>query len=382
MNDKIIVDKIKLNNITHCIFLADIHFGMRQNSEEWMNNHISYFHDFFIPKIKNLIDTNQDAKYGIFILGDINDNRKAIDINISNTSIDIIAELQDICPIYMITGNHDLSKKTNYGNNSLRHFSFLNNVSVISVPTEIEITMGKGIKKKKIIAIPFMGSFNEETKYLLEYKEKADYAFMHTELQKMRMDNGMSITAGVNTDAFAGKIYAGHIHKRQESKKCIYVGSPFQMNRGDIGNQKGIYVLDIKTGEHQFIPNNVSPIFQSIDIEDFLKMDLNKRQDVLNNNYNYITIPEDKLNTLRRKIDIYNLKEGTTARLVKPIILRANKDITSALDISTGSREKTIEDLLRESIDNLEIDDDIKDKVRALNKEYFTAAISIQTGKD
>ena len=86
-----------------------------------------------------------------------------------------------------------------------------------------------------------MGSFNEETKYLLMYKDTADYAFMHTEISKMKMDNGMSITSGVNPDAFNGMIFAGHIHKRQETKKVIYVGSPFQMSRSDIGNQKGIY---------------------------------------------------------------------------------------------------------------------------------------------
>ena len=112
-----------------------------------------------------------------------------------------------------------------------------------------------------------MGSFNEETKYLLMYKDTADYAFMHTEISKMKMDNGMSITSGVNPDAFNGMIFAGHIHKRQETKKVIYVGSPFQMSRGDIGNQKGIYTVDFNTAEINFIPNDYSPIFQNIQID-------------------------------------------------------------------------------------------------------------------
>ena len=372
------IDKLKIS-ITHGIFLADIHFGVRQNSEEWIINHSEYFHNFFIPKLKEYINSlPENSKPGIFILGDINDNRKAIDINVSNSSIDIIDEIRKICPIFLLTGNHDLSKRTNYGNNSLRPFSFQDNVTLISVPTEIELSLGKGKKKKHIIAIPYMGSFNEETKYLLMYKDTADYALMHTEISKMKMDNGMSITSGVNPDAFNGMIFAGHIHKRQETKKVIYVGSPFQMSRGDIGNQKGIYTVDFNTAEINFIPNDYSPIFQNIQMEDFLKMDINERAKLLNNNYNFILIDETKLNSYKRKVDIYNLKEGTTARCIRPVIIRNHKEVLSSMDISTGNKERTIEELIIEAINNLEIDDNIKEKVHTLNKEYFKAGLAKQ----
>lgn len=157
-------------------------------------------------------------------------------------------KVEKICPVYLITGNHDLSKKTNYGFNSLKAFSFMENVYLISEPTDITFQLTQKTEKTAV-AIPYMGDFNEELKVLADHNKNTDYAFMHTEISAMQMDNGMSIISGVNPDAFSGKIYAGHIHKRQETKKVTYVGSPFQMSRGDIGNEKGLYLLDIKTGK-------------------------------------------------------------------------------------------------------------------------------------
>lgn len=116
-----------------------------------------------------------------FVLGDLNDNRKAIDINVSNLTANCLMEMSEVCPGYLMTGNHDLSKKTNKGNNSIRPYAWLNNIHVISDPTNITI-----ISKKKpicsIAAIPYLGDFNEETACLVKCKDSADFAFMHTEL--------------------------------------------------------------------------------------------------------------------------------------------------------------------------------------------------------
>jgi DNA repair exonuclease SbcCD nuclease subunit len=200
----------------------------------------------------------------VFVLGDIYDNRKAIDIGVSNIAIDIFDEIRQICPLYLMTGNHDLSKKTNNGNNSLRAFAFRDNVELISKPTDLLIYEGKSDSTNplaKVIAIPYLGDSSEELKVLADHNKGWDYAFMHTEITNMQMDNGMSIISGVNPDAFEGQIIAGHIHKRQETKKVVYVGNPFQMSRGDVSNDKGLYLLDLKKKKMTFIQNDYSPKF-------------------------------------------------------------------------------------------------------------------------
>ena len=55
-----------------CIFLSDIHFGIRSSLEEWQDNIKDYFDNWFIPYIKSLVKDNED--YCLFILGDVFDD--------------------------------------------------------------------------------------------------------------------------------------------------------------------------------------------------------------------------------------------------------------------------------------------------------------------
>ena len=52
MNYKVETINIKYNNI---FLLSDLHFGVRANSVEWLENHIKYFKEFYIPYLKQNI---------------------------------------------------------------------------------------------------------------------------------------------------------------------------------------------------------------------------------------------------------------------------------------------------------------------------------------
>jgi DNA repair exonuclease SbcCD nuclease subunit len=68
---------------------------------------------------------------------------------------------------------------------------------------------------------------------------------MHTNLDGFKYDNGREITNGVNiSNKNIKRVFSGHIHKRQENKKFIYIGSPYHTKRSDINNIKGAYILD------------------------------------------------------------------------------------------------------------------------------------------
>ena len=60
------------------------------------------------------------------------------------------------------------------------------------------------------------------------------------------------------------KVYSGHIHIVQRNKNFTFVGSNFQMDRNDMGDQKGIFILDPHNGDEEFIENKVSPVFKKI----------------------------------------------------------------------------------------------------------------------
>lgn len=360
---------IQIKN-TKLIFLADLHIGVRSSSEEWQENIKSYFYEWFIPYIQTLIKNNND--YCLAILGDVFDDRKSIDINVNNLAIDIFEELGKLLPVYIINGNHDLSKRTNKGNTSLRTLENIPGITVIKEPTILKIKSNTDIISN-IIAIPYLGNHEEENKLLLKYSDKTDYAFMHTDITSMTFDNGMTIIGAVDSNVYKGKIFSGHIHKRQENKHVIYIGSPYHLRRSDIGNTKGIYILDFKKKRNNltFIENNFSPIFQKIKIEDFMKLGVNERNQFLNNNYNDIIIDEKDLRKYKMT-NIYDIANLSTAKRVQIIVNKSKHDLT--IDDGKEYKELSIEELINDSIYQLDVDDDTKKRLKTISRKYLKTA--------
>jgi hypothetical protein len=52
------------------------------------------------------------------------------------------------------------------------------------------------------------------------------------------------------------RVYSGHIHYRQDVENFVLVGNPYHMTRSDRDNQKGIFLLDLESGNHHFFENN------------------------------------------------------------------------------------------------------------------------------
>ena len=364
-------ETIKINS-GNVILISDIHFGVSSSSEEWQENINDYFQNWFIPYVRNELKKTPDAV--ICCLGDVYHDRKSIDIDVNNLCIDIFEQLAQIIPVYIINGNHDLSKKTNKGNSSLRSLGNIDNLTVIKEPTMLQFMEGRK-NIAKVAAIPYLGDCNDENKELVKFDKKADYAFMHTDISKMKFDNGMTIVGAVDAEKFAGKVISGHIHKRQETDKVVYVGSPYQMSRGDIDNQKGIYKLVLSTGEMIFTPNDYSPIFQKIDITKFLNFTDKERTDALKNNYTDIVI--DEVNIDKYKMgDVYEILNSCQAKRAQIQVIKSKTNI----QVDENSEEHTelsMEELINSAINQLaDVDDDFKGKLKVMSSEYLKNAQS------
>ena len=364
-------ETIKINS-GNVILISDIHFGVSSSSEEWQENINDYFQNWFIPYVKSELKKTPDAV--ICCLGDVYHDRKSIDIDVNNLCIDIFEQLAQIIPVYIINGNHDLSKKTNKGNSSLRSLGNIDNVTVIKEPTMLQFVEGRK-NIAKVAAIPYLGDCNDENKELVKFDKRADYAFMHTDISKMKFDNGMTIVGAVDAEKFAGKVISGHIHKRQETDKVVYVGSPYQMSRGDIDNQKGIYKLILSTGEMVFTPNDYSPIFQKIDITKFLNFTDKERMDALKNNYTDIVI--DEVNIDKYKMgDVYEILNSCQAKRAQIQVIKSKTNI----QVDENSEEHTelsMEELINSAIDQLtDVDDEFKGKLKVMSAEYLKNAQS------
>ena len=360
--------KIQSKNI---ILISDIHFGWNSASEEWLNNINNYFEKWFIPLVEKKLAENPD--YVLFCLGDVYHDRKSIDIDANELCITTFEKLSSMLPVYIINGNHDLSKKTNRGTSSLRSLDNISNLTLIMEPTLVQFMDGKKTVKK-IAAIPYLGDCNEENKQLVKFSGTADYAFMHTDISKMKFDNGMVIVGAVDAEKFTGKIISGHIHKRQETKKVTYVGSPYQLSRSDIGNDKGIFTLDLETGYMDFIENDFSPIFQKVELSSFIQYDENVRHKFLSNNYTDIVVEETEIDKYKMS-DIYQLIDDASAKKVQIEVIRSKKEINKSEDVEY--EKLSIEELINKSIDNLsDVDDETKNILKTISSEYYKNALA------
>lgn len=360
--------KIKSTNV---VYISDIHFGVNSSSEEWQENLKDYFYNWFIPFLKKELVNRPDLV--VCCLGDVYHDRKSIDIDVNNLSIDIFEEIAALLPVYIINGNHDLSKKTNKGNSSLRSLVNINNCHIIKEPMLLKFVEGTKTVAN-IAAIPYLGDCNDENKCLVEFSGNAEYALMHTDISKMKFDNGMTIVGAVDAEKFAGKIISGHIHKRQESSNVIYVGSPYQLSRGDIGNKKGIYVHDLKTGEFHFTENNYSPVFQKIDITKYMNFNEKERYEVLKNNYNDIIIDENNIDKYKMS-DIYETINLCDSKRTQIVVIKPKNKNAAGEEINPEELvEYSLEHLINQAIDNLEVEDDMKNVLKSMSAEYLKNA--------
>lgn len=103
-------------------------------------------------------------------------------------------------------------------------------------------------------------------------KNPGDYLFCHSDLNGCKMHlNSVAHrnSEKIDVDEFGKykEVFSGHIHITQVNKNFKFIGSLWQMDRNDIGDQKGVTVLDLDSGKIHFEPNTHSPVFKKFSIK-------------------------------------------------------------------------------------------------------------------
>jgi len=357
---KVDIKEIQYNRL---FLLSDLHFGIRANSLEWLENQLSFFRNFYIPFLKENVKENDI----LFFLGDWFDSRQLLDIYIMNTAIDIMFELVDILPVYLMPGNHDIYKKYDTNVNSIRAFKYISNVTIFEKPVIITN------KKSRILVLPWIGNKDIEENYVRA--NKFDYVFAHTDIIGFRYDNGKEIkSSSIDFMKFKGikRIFSGHIHKRQEKNNIIYIGSPYHTKRGDIGNTKGVYIFNPDDNSISFFPNNFSPIYQRVLLENILEYTLDETKRILNNNYTDILVPDKYIHLFNftKFIDILN---GCNYKKIETIVEKRRFED----DFKEDSNNINIQDilsLLETNLEEMKYSPEILNKLKELNRNYYEKA--------
>lgn len=338
------------------IFLiGDTHIGLGypNKTEKWLKVHREYFNDFLIPTLEKNVEEGDI----IIHLGDLFDNRNVIPINLLNFAMDQVERISKIAPLHIIVGNHDCWSRSSDEINTVRPFKYIPNVSIYDKVSTIEY------KGNKLLLMPYFDKKKDQVEHINNNKD-CDYLFCHSDLNGAKMH--LTSVAHKNLDkidvdefkGFKG-VYSGHIHLVQRNKNFVFIGSNFQMDRNDYGDQKGLFTIDVETGEEEFIPNNVSPVFKKVRIveEDDIE-ELEELKDT--KDYVDISISNNLLvsnRKLRRKLEIL-LEKGNFASI------DYIDDITNELE---DGDEESIDESIDENVIDISIQLDYEDYV----KEYI-----------
>lgn len=236
--------------------LADLHFGVKKSADYFFDSQLKFFENQFFPYL------DEHGIKDIFILGDIMDNRDHINVKILSNVFKLFRERFSKYNTRVIVGNHDSYLKTDIKINSVKMLESIDNIHVfdeIAVDEDIEKKTGK-----KITMVPWVVDIEGFNNWL-NSNIHGDYCFGHFELSGFSLIPGYlakSENDPCHLLSCFDRIYTGHFHKRERKdfsgKFVEYIGSPYQITRNDINTERGFTILDVETGEEEFIENTQS----------------------------------------------------------------------------------------------------------------------------
>lgn len=236
--------------------ISDLHLGVHTNS--------SYWHEVAIKWSLWLRDELREKGItDIMFCGDWHHNRSEISVSTLQVSADILEIFKEF-NLIIILGNHDVYYKHRTDVNSLSIFKGRENVTVIDKPQTIN-AFGRSIT---------MCPWETNVKQI----PKSDVLFGHFEIETFKMNQYKVCEEGTKIKDVLAKselVISGHFHTRHEKKYAkgtiLYVGNPFQMDFGDVDNDKGYHILDLETLEYDFYKNTISPLYKKTKLSELVE---------------------------------------------------------------------------------------------------------------
>ena len=235
--------------------VSDIHIGVHQNKSNW--------HDITVKWAGWLRDELEKNNINdIIISGDLFHYRDEIAVNTIKVAYDVLSIWRDF-NILVLVGNHDSYYKDRVDVNSLTILKGWPNITVIDTPEQLIHN------DKKIMICPWGTTIREI--------DDSDIIFGHFEIETFKLNQHKVCTEGIKSSQLLKKsdlVITGHFHLREERKykngTVLYLGSPYQMDFGDVESSKGYYILDIDSKKYTFTENNISPKHKKVTLSELV----------------------------------------------------------------------------------------------------------------
>jgi len=230
------------------LVLGDTHWGVRNDSEVFIDYFLKFYNDVVFPYIKDNKITH------IIQTGDLMDKRKGVNFKTLNTvSRDFLGKLEQLgCQLHVIPGNHDIYYRNSNEVNSITElFSWMPSVNVYNEPTSVDF------EGCSIDFIPWINKNNSAESLGFMKESTSPICVGHFEIDGFEMYAGVEGHGGLRSDFFAGyeTVLSGHYHHRSSKWNITYVGTPYEMTWTDYNDTKGFHVFDTKTRDLTFVEN-------------------------------------------------------------------------------------------------------------------------------
>lgn len=331
------------------LVVGDIHIGVNKNNPKFFDTVMDYA-DWLISILeKNGIDT-------IIQLGDVFHNREMIHnpaLNCANSFFEKLKKYN----IHIVVGNHDALYNNTSEINSLK---LLSNWPNITVHENVSI----------IDNICFCGWGTT----IEQIPDNNRIIFGHFDIKGFHMSAFKISEHGFTASELMEKcqiLMSGHYHKPQtriyNKKPLIYTGSAFQLDWGESGDDKFVYILDTNKLQITPVKNDCSPRFEYIRSEnDYSKIP---------NNFVKVQLerPED-FNTVFSKMKSMNALDVFTES--KP--LQKSKETVESVKEFKGI---SVFDTVDEYAELLEISDEDKKYFAKKSKELYAKCDTLTVEK-
>lgn len=228
--------------------LGDTHWGVRNDSIIFRDNHAKFYRDIFFPTLKS-----RGIKE-IIQTGDFFDKRKHINFTtLKHVKDEFIHPCREEgIHIVELLGNHDIYFKDTVQVNSPEQLAdHYDHFDVITEPTTLDYD------GCKIDIIPWICAENHEKIYDFLSVSTSSIVCGHFEFKGFDMYRGIPAQKGSTTEIFNkfDKVISGHFHTRSSRGNVEYVGTPYEMTWADCNDRKGFHIFDTETGDLEFIEN-------------------------------------------------------------------------------------------------------------------------------
>ena len=283
------------------LVFSDQHFGVKGNSP--LRQKIG------VQAIREILSYSKKSKAkNIIFCGDWFHSRATLDVSTLDIAYKCVQALSKQCKLWMILGNHDLYLKNSTEVSSINIFRGNDQIKVIDQPTEVMLNT------KKALLVPWLASLDGFKKdsydFMLGHFEISSKFLVQSYIEEHsgKLEASKAVSSELDEDDFLGDpgaanaqsskatellgsfielvkpktgiILAGHIHQHKEmlaknSRKFIFIGTPYEQNLGELGNACGFYEIS-EEGKLKFIKLDKLPRHIQLKTSEIKKIGLEK----------------------------------------------------------------------------------------------------------